>query len=74
MMKTREEMLAKADEFADGSETSVEGEVKALLLEIAGDDEDSMLDEAATDELLYVKDIYHFQAQAVRKVRKFLAE
>lgn len=79
-MKSREEILAEIDEIVsrfDASdeefEFSVEGEAKALLVEIAGDGEDSMLSEAETADLLHAKDIYHYQGDAVRKVRKFLA-
>lgn len=80
-MKTREAILAKIDEIVSSFDTnneafegSVEEEVKALLTEIVGDSEDKMLSEADTADLLYVKDIYHYQSAAVRKVRKFLSE
>lgn len=80
-MKTREDILAKIDEIVSSFDTnneafegSVEEEVKALLTEIVGDSEDKMLSEADTADLLYVKDIYHYQSAAVRKVRKFLSE
>lgn len=80
-MKTREAILVKIDEIVSSYDTSdeafefsVEGEVKALLTEIAGDSEGNMLSVADTADLLYVKDIYHYQSAAVRKVRKFLSE
>jgi hypothetical protein len=76
-MKSREEILAKVDEITSNSfedELSVEDEVKEILTTIAGDDETSMLSEADTADLLYSRDIYHYQSQAVRIVRKFLSE
>jgi hypothetical protein len=80
-MKSREEILAKVDEIVSATdaddedfEFSVEGEVKALLVAIAGDCQATMLSEAKAEELLHVKDIYHYQWDAVRRVRKFLSE
>ena len=80
-MKSREAILSKIEEIVstfdvgdEEFEFSIEGEIKALLSEIAGDCEDNMLSEADTAQLLHVKDIYHYQGEAVRKVRKFLSE
>ena len=81
-MKSREEILAKVEELTSTSfedelfedELSVEDEVKEILTTIAGDDEASKLSEEDTDDLLYSRDIYHYQSQAVRIVRKFLSQ
>lgn len=80
-MKSREEILAKINETvsvtdADDEEfgLSNEDEVKALLTEIAGDCQANMLSEAEVESLLHVRDIYHYQWDAVRQVRKFLSE
>lgn len=48
-------------------------EVKEILTEIAGENEGAMLSEDDAAELLHSRDIYHFQAEAVRQVRKFLS-
>lgn len=75
-MKSREELLAKVDEITSNSyedEFSVEDEVKEILTTIAGEDDTSMLSEEDTADLLHSRDIYHYQSQAVRTVRKFLA-
>lgn len=73
-MKTRVEILKKATSLEPVEDGSVDAEVHALLVEIAGENYETMLSTEDAEELLYVKDIYHFQAVAARRVRKFLAE
>jgi uncharacterized protein YwgA len=72
-MKSREEIIAKADELKSAEEDSVEMEAQQILLEIAGTEASSMLSDEDIEELLYCKDIYHYQSEAVRMIRKFLA-
>lgn len=73
-MKTRVEILEKAASLEPVEAGSVDAEVHELLVEIAGENDETMLSMEDAEELLYVKDIYHFQAVAARRVRKFLAE
>lgn len=81
---TREQILRKAEELTEefsgdrffGSfdeDPSLVDEVKEILTEIAGSNESTMLSEEDTAEMLHSRDIYHFQADAVRQVRKFLS-
>ena len=81
---TREQILRKTEELAEGfsgdrffdsfdEDPSLADEVKEILTAIAGSDENSMLSEDDTAELLHSRDIYHFQAEAVRQVRQFLS-
>ena len=81
---TRDQILRKTEELAEGfsgdrffgsfdDDPSLVDEVKEILTEIAGSDESAMLSEEDTAELLHSRDIYHFQAEAVRQVRKFLS-
>jgi hypothetical protein len=71
-MKTREQILAKAETLNPMDEFSVEADVASILREIAG--EESVLTADEIEDLLYSRDIYHFQSVAVRRVRKFLGE
>jgi hypothetical protein len=87
MTKTRDEILAKVDELQEGfsgdddsffdsfdDEPSIADEVKEILTKIAGNNDDSMLSVEETADLLHSRDIYHFQGEAVRLVKRFLSE
>lgn len=70
---SRDQILRKIEGLVSpNDESSVEEEVKEILTEIAGVNENAMLSEDDTAELLHSRDIYHFQSEAVRQVRKFL--
>lgn len=71
-MKTREEIIAKAETLNPIEEGSVEADMAGILWEIAGESEVMPVEEI--EDLLYSRDIYHFQSVAVRRVRKFLAD
>lgn len=71
-MKSRDEILAKAAELSSSEEGSVEMEEYLILLEIAGKDETSMMNAEKAEGLLHLKDIYHYQYEAVRMIRNFL--
>lgn len=82
---TRDEIIAKINEPVDvfaaddeeyldfEYEPSIIDEAKEILTKIAGTSEDSMLSDEETASLLHIRDIYHFQADAVRLVRQFLS-
>lgn len=75
MTKTREEILEKVTSLSESdNDDFVTEDVQEILTTIAGKDDDSMLSEADTEDLLHSRDIYHFQNAAFRIVRKFLAE
>lgn len=74
MTKTRNEILEKVTSLAEeGNDDFVTEDVQEILTEIAGSNEGLMLSEADTEHLLHSRDIYHFQAEAVRQVRQFLS-
>lgn len=75
MTKTRAEILEKVTSLSEGdNDDFVTEDVQEILTTIAGADDNAMLSEADTDDLLRSRDLYHFQSEAVRVVRKFLAE
>lgn len=63
-------MLAKAESLNPIGEGSVEDDMADILRTIA--DKEEMKDEAWVESLLRARDIYHFQSEAVRRVRAFL--
>lgn len=52
-MKTREEILTKAVEFASAPADSVEGEAYWVLTTLAGENEADMFSEAGAQDFLY---------------------
>lgn len=71
-MKTRDQILAKADTLSPVEEGSVEADMDEILREIAGKQHVMSAEEA--NDLLRSRDLYHFQGDAVRRIRKFLSE
>ena len=52
-MKSREEIMAKAEEFASAPADSVEGEAHWILMTLAGDSEADMFSTAGAHDFLY---------------------
>ena len=69
----RENMLSKAEEFADAPAGSVEEEARYILLELAGDSEQDMFSEAgSTDMLMSLEREEGVAAEAAKMVSKLL--
>lgn len=74
-MKTREEILAKAEELRDFERFTVQQETRYMLLDIAGDTEENMLSEDEIQDYLHSQKCWggtDMSAQAVEIVTEFL--
>lgn len=74
-MKTREEILAKAEELRDFERFTVQQETRYMLLDIAGDTEADMLSEDGVHDYLHAQKRWggtDMSAQAVEIVTEFL--
>ena len=74
MMKSREEILAKAEELKDFDGNAVQEEAHFMLLDIAGDSEEDMFSEAGVMDMLHSMSKHEgtVEAEAADMVAKFL--